>query len=110
MNLEMGRQNIIIMFWKLGGNTDSFLGMHKSERDIYIGFSPAFHLQCMSAVMHSLVNSEDKLPRLLLMNMKFTQSTACLYLQNTALIKKENKIFLIYKEIQNRSGCKVIYD
>ncbi len=24
----------------------SFLGIHKSERDIYIGFSPALHLQC----------------------------------------------------------------
>jgi hypothetical protein len=28
--------------------TVSFLGIHKWERDIYIGFSPALHLQCNS--------------------------------------------------------------
>jgi hypothetical protein len=27
-----------------------------------------------------------------------------------ALLKKENKIFLLYKEIQMGSGCKVIYE
>jgi hypothetical protein len=26
--------------------TVSFLGIHKGEPDIYIGFSPALHLQC----------------------------------------------------------------
>ncbi len=44
MNVEIGRQNIIIMF---GNNevTVSFLGIHKSDPDIYVGFSPALHLQ-----------------------------------------------------------------
>jgi hypothetical protein len=45
MNVEIGRQNIIIMFLKLRGRAVSFLGIHKSEPDIYIGFSPALHLQ-----------------------------------------------------------------
>ena len=27
--------------------TVSYLGIHKWEPDIYIGFSPALHLQCM---------------------------------------------------------------
>ena len=43
MNAEIGRQNIIILF---GKNTVSFLGIHRSEPDIYIGFSQALHLQC----------------------------------------------------------------
>jgi hypothetical protein len=30
--------------------TDSFLGIHKWEPDIYIGFSPALHLQCGGAL------------------------------------------------------------
>jgi hypothetical protein len=30
-----------------GGCTVSFLGIHKWEPDIYIGFSPALHLQCV---------------------------------------------------------------
>jgi hypothetical protein len=33
MNVEIGRQNIII------------LGIHQSEPDTYIGLSPALHLQ-----------------------------------------------------------------
>jgi hypothetical protein len=40
MSVGTGRQNIIILFWKF------CLGRHKWETDIYIGFSPAFHLQC----------------------------------------------------------------
>jgi hypothetical protein len=30
----------------LWGRTVAFLGIHKSEPDIYIGFSPALHLKC----------------------------------------------------------------
>ncbi len=30
--------------------TVSFLGIHKWESDIYIGFSPALHLQCVNSV------------------------------------------------------------
>jgi hypothetical protein len=45
-NVEIRRQNIIILFWKQQGRTVSFLGIHKSVPDICIGFSPAFHLQC----------------------------------------------------------------
>ncbi len=37
---------IIIMLWKKGGCTVSFLGIHKWGPDIYTGFSPALHLQC----------------------------------------------------------------
>jgi hypothetical protein len=37
-----GRQNIIILFWI----TFSFLGIHKWEPDICIGFSPVLHMQC----------------------------------------------------------------
>jgi len=31
----------------------SCLGIHKSETDFYIGFSPALHLQCVSS-LHEL--------------------------------------------------------
>jgi hypothetical protein len=47
MNVEIGRKNIIILFWKYGGRAGSFLGIHKLELDTYFGFSPAFHLQCI---------------------------------------------------------------
>ncbi len=40
MNVEIGRQNIIILFWKSQGHAVSFLGIHKSEH-IYHEFSPA---------------------------------------------------------------------
>jgi hypothetical protein len=40
----IGRQNILILIWKQGGCTVSFLGKHKFEADIYIGFSSALHL------------------------------------------------------------------
>ncbi len=46
MSVEIGRQNITILFWKQRGCTASFLGIHKWEPVIYIGFSPALHLQC----------------------------------------------------------------
>ncbi len=53
MNVEIGRQNIIILFWKWRGRTVSFLGIHKSDfcysMDIYIGFSLALHLQCIAS-------------------------------------------------------------
>ncbi len=38
--------------------TVSFLGIHKWEPDIYIGFSPAFHLQCISLIC-SLLNKTN---------------------------------------------------
>jgi hypothetical protein len=46
MNVEIGRQNIIILFWKERGHAVSFREIHKSEPDIYIGFSLSLHLQC----------------------------------------------------------------
>jgi hypothetical protein len=45
LNVETGRQNIIIMFSKKRGRAVSLLNTHKSDPDIYIGFSPALHLQ-----------------------------------------------------------------
>jgi hypothetical protein len=35
----------VIVFWKERGRAVSFLGKHKSEPDIDIGFLPALHLQ-----------------------------------------------------------------
>jgi hypothetical protein len=46
MNVEIERQNFIILFWKKRGCAVSLLGKHESEPNIYIGFSPALHLQC----------------------------------------------------------------
>ncbi len=43
MNVEIGRQNIIILFWKQRALAVSFLGIHKSEVDLYIGFYSALH-------------------------------------------------------------------
>ncbi len=54
MNGEIGKQNIIIMFLKKWGHTVSFMGIHKSEPDIYNGFSPALHLQCACPVVYLL--------------------------------------------------------
>ncbi len=51
MNMEIWRQNIINLFWKYWGLTVSFLGIHKLEPDIYTGFSPALHLQCINYKM-----------------------------------------------------------
>ncbi len=45
-NVEIGIQNIIILFWKYRGHAVSFLGLHKLALDIYIGFSPALYFQC----------------------------------------------------------------
>ncbi len=44
MSVGTGRQNIIM--YSVLEITVSFLGIHKWEPDIYIGFSPALHLQC----------------------------------------------------------------
>jgi hypothetical protein len=41
MKVEIGRHNIVILFWKEQGCAVLLLGTHKSEPDIYIGFSPA---------------------------------------------------------------------
>jgi hypothetical protein len=46
MSVGIGRQNIIILFWKYEGCTVSFHGIQKWEPEIYIGFLPALHLQC----------------------------------------------------------------
>jgi|LakMenEpi03Aug12_release.lakeMendotaPanAssembly.Ray.scaffolds.fasta_scaffold198334_1 hypothetical protein len=35
MNVEIGRQILIILFWKYRGRAVSFLGIHKSEPNIY---------------------------------------------------------------------------
>ncbi len=48
MNRETRRQNFGILFWKQEGRAVLCLGIHKSEPDIYIGFSPVLHLQCGS--------------------------------------------------------------
>ena len=48
MNVGTGRENIIILFWKKRGSTVSFLGIHKWEPDIYIGFLSALHCQCIT--------------------------------------------------------------
>jgi hypothetical protein len=45
MNVETGRQNIIILFLKLRGLAVSFLGIYKWEPDIYIGFSSTGYLE-----------------------------------------------------------------
>jgi hypothetical protein len=50
MNVENGRQNTDILFWKKRGCAVSFLGIHKSEPHIYIGFTPALHLQCSQVI------------------------------------------------------------
>jgi hypothetical protein len=42
MNVEIGRQNSVL---QRGPAVSVFLGIHKSEPDLYIGFSPALHLQ-----------------------------------------------------------------
>ncbi len=48
MNVEIGRQYIIILYWKEQGRAVSILGIHKSEPDIDIGFSTALILLCIS--------------------------------------------------------------
>jgi hypothetical protein len=49
MSVGTGRQNIIILF-----------RIHKWETDIYIGFSPALHLQCTHILCNDWVVSSDK--------------------------------------------------
>jgi hypothetical protein len=56
MNMEIGRQNIIILFWKKQGRTVSFLGTHQSEPYIYIRFSSTLPLQCVLEVYNSFRN------------------------------------------------------
>jgi hypothetical protein len=43
LNYETEHYNSVL---EITGREASFLGIHKSEPDIYIGFSPALHLQC----------------------------------------------------------------
>jgi hypothetical protein len=47
MIVEIGRQNIIILFLNNEAKAAavSFSGIHKSEPDIHLEFSPALHLQ-----------------------------------------------------------------
>jgi hypothetical protein len=47
MNVEILRQNFLLCR-SFYSRSFSFLGIHKSEPDIYIGFSPALYLQCVS--------------------------------------------------------------
>jgi hypothetical protein len=46
------RQNIYNYVLEI---TVSFLGIHKWEPDIYIGFSPALHLQFVSVTVHCTI-------------------------------------------------------
>jgi hypothetical protein len=50
MSVGTGRQNVIILYL-----TVSFLGIHKWEQYIYIGFSPALHLQCIASHTKTLM-------------------------------------------------------
>ncbi len=45
MNVETWRQKHYNSVLEIRGQAVSFLGIHKSEPDIYFGFSPALHLQ-----------------------------------------------------------------
>jgi hypothetical protein len=68
--VEIGRQNIVILFWKESGRAVSFLGIQKSEPDICIVFSLAHHLQCnKSSKSHLKCTEAGVLVR------KFTQLT-----------------------------------
>jgi hypothetical protein len=51
MSVGTGRQNIINSVLEI---TVSFLGIHKWEPDIYIGFSLAIHLQCGNFYLHRM--------------------------------------------------------
>jgi hypothetical protein len=51
MNVEIGRQNSIILLWKYRGRAVSFLGIHKWVPDIYIVFSLALH--CSTRCYHT---------------------------------------------------------
>jgi hypothetical protein len=59
MTVGIGRQNIIILFWKVE-ITVSFLGIHKWEPDIYIGFSPALHCSAPSSFYQLAHTSSNK--------------------------------------------------
>ncbi len=64
MSVGSGTQNCIIFFGikEAAQCTVSFLGIHKWEPDIYIGFSPALHWQCVNHIkipkLTSLFNFE----------------------------------------------------
>jgi hypothetical protein len=66
MNVEIGRHNIIILFRNNEGRAVSFLGIHKSEPDIYIGFSPALHLQCTMSSQKAVKKGSREVLRVLL--------------------------------------------
>ncbi len=66
MNVEIGKQNIITLFWKQGGWAVSFLGTHKSEPDIYIKFWRQFrenHEKRQSAENARFCQKSWKMPR-----------------------------------------------
>jgi hypothetical protein len=46
MNVELGDRILKFCFGNNEARAVSFLGIHKLKPDIYIGFSPALHLQC----------------------------------------------------------------
>jgi hypothetical protein len=52
MNVEIGKQNFVILFGKYWGHAVSFMGIHKTEPDIYIGFLPSLHMQCTDRKQH----------------------------------------------------------
>jgi hypothetical protein len=50
MSVGIGRQNIKNSVFEIKRLHVSFLGIHKWEPDLYIGFSLALHLQCLICV------------------------------------------------------------
>jgi hypothetical protein len=58
MRAGIGRQNIIILW----GFTVSFLGIHKWEPDLHIGFSPALYSIC--SALHTLYCMYNRLSRI----------------------------------------------
>jgi hypothetical protein len=61
MSVGIGRQNIIILFWKLGGCTVSFLGSSKlgTRHLCWILTGPSFAVQC-KFVMFGVKILEEK--------------------------------------------------
>jgi len=57
MNVEIGRQNIIILFRKERGHAVSFREIYQSEPDIYIGFWLSLHLQCGTSAPFFILKS-----------------------------------------------------
>jgi hypothetical protein len=81
MNVKIGRQNIIILFWKLWGQAGSFLGIHKSafildsHRPLICSVGPGGqsrlqfrHIIMMTFVSHTIFFCSSKL--IILLNLQ----------------------------------------